>query len=356
MSKINEIAFTKSSAPFGWMGNMSRYKIFYNDKEWGSTEALFQALRFPENSPFREEIRLAKNGFEAKQVAKANRDKMSVTPTSEEDLDNMRLCIRLKIEQHSELKPILIGSKGINIYEDVTKRGDVGSNLIWGAIKQEDGTWVGENIMGVLWMELRDKLVGKTEVECERRFLLKRVPHTEYDKIIKIEQDYLTDINSVKVERVRLSTIISDDIDIFTHTIKEPLSSFSVNETEREISYHEHEELLRNSNRQIRKMRYVKNTDNNLKWEIDMMLDMDLTIAEIEVPNEDYELVLPKYIKDNLIMEITGMNEFSNSVLAVENEKIICDNCNYEITNKQIYEDLYMRVEGGKFIHWNCDD
>ena len=58
MSKIEEIRFTKSSAPFGWMGNMSRFTIVYGEQEWQSTEALFQALRFPEDSPIREEIRL----------------------------------------------------------------------------------------------------------------------------------------------------------------------------------------------------------------------------------------------------------------------------------------------------------
>lgn len=319
MSKITEIAFTKSSAPYGWMGNMSRYKIFWEEKMWESTEALFQALRFPEDSPIREEIRLAKNGFEAKQVAKANRTKMSVIPTSDDDLDNMRLCIRLKMEQHKDLRAILIGSGNIPIYEDVTKRGEANSNLIWGAIREEDGTWRGENIMGVLWMELRSKLNNSneyiTEVECERRFLLKMVPHIEFDEILSMNQHYLTEKNSNKLERVRIIDNHNIDETKFIHTIKEPISKMSVNESEKEITDLEYFELRKKSLREIGKVRYIKKFDN-LKWEIDEFRNINLVIAEIEIPNEEYDLILPDYIKNNLIIEITGLKEFNNSNLA----------------------------------------
>jgi len=155
---ITEIAFTKSKLPWGWLGNMSRCIIIHEELEWKSTEALFQAMRFPEDSPIREEIRLASNGFTAKLVAKAKRDEMSIRPCSKEDYDNMRFCIRLKIEQHSDLKQSLIASTELPIYEDVTARGRDKSNLIWGAIKHEDGTWEGLNMMGNLWEELREEL------------------------------------------------------------------------------------------------------------------------------------------------------------------------------------------------------
>lgn len=159
MSELTEIAFTKAKLPFGWLGNMtSQYPVVYNELQYPSTEALFQALRFPEDSQLREDIRLEKNPFKGKLIAKANRDKMSVVPCSEEDFDNMRLCIRLKIEQHSELRELLVNSGDLPIYEDVTSRGRGSSNLIWGALKNEDGEWEGQNVLGNLWMELRKEL------------------------------------------------------------------------------------------------------------------------------------------------------------------------------------------------------
>jgi len=326
MTELHEIRFTKSSAPFGWMGNMSRCKIFFEEQEWQSTEALFQALRFPEDSPIREEIRLAKNGYEAKQVAKLNRTKMSVVPTSEEDLDNMRLCIALKIEQHKELRDILIGSKGIPIYEDVTKRGEGNSNLIWGAIKQDDGTWKGDNIMGELWVELREKLLmqnstkmgfdePKVEIETERRFLLKSLPsHVRWDDIIEISQTYISEKNANIVERVRNSFSLNLEFDIWTHTTKDRLTDMSVNEVEREIGVDEYNKFIDMGKRSINKRRNIKKVDN-LKWEIDVF--SNLVIAEIELPSEDYNLVIPDWLKPHIIMEITGMHQFSNSNLAI---------------------------------------
>jgi len=65
----------------------------------------------------------------------------------------------------------------------------------------------------------------------------------------------------------------------------------------------------------IRKIRHIKE-EGNLKWEIDFFQTCELVIAEIEIPTEDYDLKIPEYIKDNLIMEITGMKEFSNYNLA----------------------------------------
>lgn len=159
MTELTEIAFTKARLPFGWLGNMtSQYPVVYEGLQYPSTEALFQALRFAPDSPLREEIRLEKNPFKGKLIAKANRDKMYIMPCGEEDINNMRLCIRLKIEQHSDLKEILINSGDLPIYEDVTSRGRGNSNLIWGALKNEDGTWEGQNILGNLWMELRNEL------------------------------------------------------------------------------------------------------------------------------------------------------------------------------------------------------
>ncbi|MHA2066417.1 MAG: NADAR domain-containing protein, partial [Candidatus Thorarchaeota archaeon] len=76
---------------------------------------------------------------------------------SEEDVENMRVVVRLKIEQHSGLKEDLLATGNDVIIENCTKRGKRGSNLFWGAVL-EDGEWLGKNVLGNIWMELREEI------------------------------------------------------------------------------------------------------------------------------------------------------------------------------------------------------
>ncbi len=83
---------------------------------------------------------------------------MVIEPMTDEDLENMMLCLRLKIEQHPKLREMLIESGDAYIVEDCTNR-QRGSGLFWGAALIE-GHWVGENWLGELWMELRAEMVA----------------------------------------------------------------------------------------------------------------------------------------------------------------------------------------------------
>lgn len=153
---MSVITFTKTSLPYGWLGNMSPYPIEYNGKTWRTTEALFQALRF-DDEQIQTLIREEKSPMSAKLVAKSNIGFMAIEQLSIADIDNMILCLRLKIEQHPELKQQLLDTGDALIIEDVTKRGDKGSNLFWGAMLV-NGQWVGKNTLGMLWGELRKEI------------------------------------------------------------------------------------------------------------------------------------------------------------------------------------------------------
>lgn len=152
---MKEIGFTGSKKPYGWMGNMSRYSITYLGKLYGSTEHLFQAMRFGLDSSLAERIRLEDNPYQAKQIAKKYRQYVILEPCSLEDIANMKVCLLLKIEQHPLLLQQLLETENTPIYEDVTARGRKGGNLFWGAFKNIDGTWEGKNVMGELWMNIR---------------------------------------------------------------------------------------------------------------------------------------------------------------------------------------------------------
>ena len=155
--KDDEITFTKVDLPYGWLGNMSSFPIKYDGKVWRTTEALFQALRF-EDEEIREAIRAEKSPMGAKMKAKKHKGMMSTVPMSEEDVENMKMCVKLKLEQHEPIRFRLKATRSSIIIEDIGKRNGE-RHKFWGA-KTENGKWVGENMMGKIWMEFRDLVIN----------------------------------------------------------------------------------------------------------------------------------------------------------------------------------------------------
>jgi len=153
---MENVSFTKVALPFGWLGNMSPYPIVFKGKKWRTTEALFQSLRFDDEEII-EAIRAEKSPMGAKMKAKKYKECMVITPMGDDDIRNMQMCIRLKIEQHPALLDELLKTNGLPIYEDVTSR-PRGSGLFWGAMKTNEG-WNGKNILGKIWMELRQEFM-----------------------------------------------------------------------------------------------------------------------------------------------------------------------------------------------------
>ncbi len=147
--------FCQVAASNGWMSNMARFPILHAGKVWLTAEALFQALRFDDSS-IKEAIREAKSPMTAKWRAKAHKEQMVVSERSERDVKNMRLVLRLKVAQHPELAQQLLDTGDEVIVEDATSHPG-GSAKFWGAVLK-DGVWVGENVLGKLWMELREEL------------------------------------------------------------------------------------------------------------------------------------------------------------------------------------------------------
>lgn len=143
----------------GCWGNMAPFPIEWGGKTFRTTEAVFQSMRFDDEEVI-EAIRCEKSPMGAKFVAKRHKTKMVVEPMSPQDLDNMRICLRLKVEQHPDLAAELSATGDQLIVEDCTKR-QRGSGLFWGAAL-ENGEWKGENWLGKLWMELRSELSNRT--------------------------------------------------------------------------------------------------------------------------------------------------------------------------------------------------
>lgn len=152
---MDVVTIRKVREPYGLLGNMSPHPVEVDGNLWHTTEALFQAMRFAEEDPIREEIRGEKNPMKAKFKAKGNADRMVVEQMSQRDLNNMWYVLRLKLNQHDEVRETLLSTSDLLIVEDCTNR-QRGSGLFWGAALQEDGTWKGDNWLGRLWMRLRE--------------------------------------------------------------------------------------------------------------------------------------------------------------------------------------------------------
>jgi N-glycosidase YbiA len=153
------ISYNKVNEPYGWLSNMSAYPIQFDSKIWRTNEALFQAMRF-EDAAIREIIRMEKSPMGAKMKSKANKKNYSITPMSELDLNNMRTCIELKLEQHPNLINMLIATEDYELIENIGKRNGV-NHLFWGK-KNVNGDWIGLNTMGKIWMEFRENLRKKS--------------------------------------------------------------------------------------------------------------------------------------------------------------------------------------------------
>ena len=149
------IEFTKVNLPYGWMGNMAPYPIFYDGKRWLTSEALFQAMRFNDEE-IKELIRVQTSPMAAKMKAKKYKLQYAVEPMSDQDVENMKLCVRLKLEEHPNLKTQLLATGDNYIFENIGKRNKP-RDYFWGA-KMINGELVGNNIMGKIWMELRERL------------------------------------------------------------------------------------------------------------------------------------------------------------------------------------------------------
>ena len=155
---MNPIAFTKVSLPFGWLGNMSPHSVTWNDLTWKTAEALFQARRFAPDDPIIEVIRAQSSPMGAKMKSKTAASRRVIVPLSAEDVALMREVVSLKLAQHPELLGMLLSTTGRDLIEDCSKRAR-GSGLFWGAALQADGTWKGDNALGKILMELRDRSV-----------------------------------------------------------------------------------------------------------------------------------------------------------------------------------------------------
>lgn len=147
------VTFAKTTAKYGVFSNMvSGMSLYVNDINIPSTEALYQACKFPLNPEIQELIISESNAMKAKKIAV----KYARFMRPDWDLikyDVMRWCIKVKYYQNKKIIESLLLSTGDSPIVEYSKKDD-----IWGAIPINDEELVGTNALGRLLMELRQQI------------------------------------------------------------------------------------------------------------------------------------------------------------------------------------------------------
>lgn len=171
---MSKVIIRKVDEEYGWLGNMSPHPVEHDGIWWKTAEALFQALRYPigavneKGENIRELIRAQRSPMAAKMIAKAGAimDQRNITAMGDEDLDNMRMVLRLKFKCNlNPLERDLLETGDRFIVEDVSNRPPSDSGRFWGAKRLADGNWEGTNKLGQLLMELRTEIRNRPAVQ-----------------------------------------------------------------------------------------------------------------------------------------------------------------------------------------------
>lgn len=154
------VVFHKTKERWGELSNMaSGFPLIVVGRVWPSSEALYQACRFPDLPDVQQMIARQASAMAAKMKSKPHRG------ATREDWPRIRLRImrwvlRVKLAQHMKrFGAVLLATGDAAIVERSAK------DRYWGAVESEDGTLEGQNVLGRLLMELREELRTKPPEE-----------------------------------------------------------------------------------------------------------------------------------------------------------------------------------------------
>jgi ribA/ribD-fused uncharacterized protein len=147
------ISFRKTNEKFGGLSNMAPgFPLRINNVCIRTAEALYQACRFPHIPEVQTLIINERSPMTAKMKSKLYR-KDSRPDWEAVRVPVMKWCLRVKLAQHWEVfGELLLATENHAIVEDSRK------DDYWGAKFQDEDTLIGQNVLGRLLMELREKL------------------------------------------------------------------------------------------------------------------------------------------------------------------------------------------------------
>jgi CYTH domain-containing protein len=154
----------------------------------------------------------------------------------------------------------------------------------------------------------------KLQQENEQKFLMRSwFIAQSYESAVSIMQFYVPYKN--KHKRVRFVFDTQDNLSRIEYIYKEKIKPGQNIEHHEPLELSEALDLVRNSVKSIQKSRLTYNV-GDLKYELDVFKHVHLTIMEVETPEPDQEIIMPKNFADLVIANVTDVNGFSNFDLA----------------------------------------
>lgn len=151
------IVFHKTKEAFGDLSNMvAGYPIKIDGTHILTSEALYQACRFPHRPEVQKEIIEAASPMTAKMKGKPHRTD-SRPDWDEQRVAIMEWCLRVKLAMNrTEFSRFLLATKQKAIVEQSAK------DPFWGALVVDDETLKGRNVLGQLLVGLREEVKAGT--------------------------------------------------------------------------------------------------------------------------------------------------------------------------------------------------
>ena len=136
------------------MSNMAAgFPLLVNDVPIRTSEALYQACRFPQSPDIQQQIIDQRSPMAAKMRGRKFLEETR-SDWNRVRIKIMRWCLRVKLAQNWEtFGGLLLSTEDKPIVEKKAKK-----DLFWGTNLQEDGTLLGANLLGRFLMELREEL------------------------------------------------------------------------------------------------------------------------------------------------------------------------------------------------------
>ena len=150
-ARAGSAVFNKTKEKWGELSNMrAGFPLRVNGAEIRTSEALYQALRFPDHPEVQQLIIADNSPKGAKMRSKSHRREFARKDWDEIQVQVMWWCLRVKLAQNLESfggELFITGDKPI-VEESANDK-------FWGAKDQGDGTLKGANVLGKLLMALR---------------------------------------------------------------------------------------------------------------------------------------------------------------------------------------------------------
>lgn len=132
------------------LSNFSSFRVLWEGIDFDTSEAAYHWEKFPHSDVIKHAIRTARSGHEAFKIAERfSKDKRK--DWDEVKFDIMRSILLAKVEQHEYVKRKLLATGNRELIEDSWR------DNVWGWGPNKDG----QNMLGKIWMSIRDELLNK---------------------------------------------------------------------------------------------------------------------------------------------------------------------------------------------------